>query len=295
MKTAAIRMCRKAGIKIVEEKVKISVIMSVFNPVHQRRFEKAVESIVQQTFKDWELLLYDDGSAAPFDARIRQVAQLDDRILYLRGNENKGLGGALNVCIQRAAGEYIARMDDDDFSRPDRLERQYAFLQAHPAYQWVGSNAELRDAKGIWGYQKMPEKPEKRDFLFNSPFIHPSVLFRRDTLRRVNGYLASKKFLLCEDYELFMRLYQNGYKGYNIQEPLLQYWEDYASYQKRTYRRRIREMRLRYHGFQNLSILNHNTFYYVLKPLVAGVIPAPVHHYIQRKVKRSKKIGGAKS
>ena len=91
---------------------------------------------------------------------------------------------------------------------------------------------------------------------------------------------------LCEDYELFMRLHRHGERGYNLQEPLLQYWENYESYRKRTFRRRIREMKLRYHGFKEMGILEAATMPYVLKPLLAGAIPAPVHHYINRHTKR---------
>lgn len=74
--------------------------------------------------------------------------------------------------------------------------------------------------------------------------------------------------------------------GITYRSPLLQYWEDFASYRKRTYRRRIREMKLRRKGFQMLGILDRTTVWYVLKPLLAGAVPAPVHHYIRKKTKR---------
>lgn len=67
-------------------------------------------------------------------------------------------------------------MDDDDLSEPDRLRIQAAFLRSHPHYQWVGSNAQLIDDYGVWGFQRMPERPQAKDFLFNSPFIHPTVM-----------------------------------------------------------------------------------------------------------------------
>ena len=270
----------------MNESINISIIMGVYNPSSHRRFFAAVESILRQSRTDWELLLYDDGSPSSSERLIRRASRQDTRIRYLRGHKNRGLAHALNVCIQQAKGCYIARMDDDDLAKPDRLEKQAAFLDAHPAIQWVGSNVELRDEKGVWGFQKMPEKPQTKDFLFNSPYIHPTVMFRREVLLRHGGYDESPRLNLCEDYELFMRLHQQGERGYNLQEPLLEYWESYESYKKRTFRRRIREMNLRYHGFKELGILETATMPYVLKPLLAGAIPAPVHHYIKRQTKR---------
>ncbi len=274
----------------MEKKAEISVIMGVFNPERTRLF-RAVDSIRRQTFREWELLLYDDGSDSACARVIREVAAQDERIKYLRAGRNRGLAHALNACLRLASGRYIARMDDDDVARQDRLEKQYAFLNAHPQFQWVGSNAELSDARGVWGYQKMPEIPTARDFLFNSPYIHPSVMFRREVLTENGGYSAARRDRLNEDYELFMRLHRKGNRGCNLQEPLLQYWEDYASLRKRTYRRRILEMKLRYRGFKDLGILNRGTFPYVLKPLLVGAVPAPVHHYIRRQ-RKGVKTGG---
>ena len=265
--------------------VRISIIMGVYNPA-RRRFFEAVESIVRQRFADWELLLYDDGSAQAYRPLLRRAARKDERIRLLEGGENRGLAHALNRCLEEAAGTYIARMDDDDIARPDRLEKQAAFLDAYPRFQWVGSNAELLDGKGVWGFRKMPEIPQTRDFLFTSPYIHPSVMFRREVLLAAGGYDESPRLRLCEDYELFMRLHRLGGRGYNLQEPLLQYWEDYASHRKRTYRRRIREMQVRWRGFRDLGILDAAALPYVCKPLAAAAIPAPVHHYIRRRQNR---------
>lgn len=259
--------------------------MGTFNPEKARLF-RAVNSIRRQTFTNWELLLYDDGSDKEQARYIFTAAAEDKRIIAIRADENRGLAYALNECIRRASGHYIARMDDDDIAECDRLEKQSAFLDTHPQFQWVGSNAELRDEGGVWGYQKMPEIPINEDFLFNSPYIHPSVMFRREVLEDNGGYSLAQHDRFCEDYELFMRLHQNGGQGYNLQQSLLQYWEDYGAYRKRTYRRRIREMKLRYRGFKGLGILNKTTFHYVLKPLLVGAVPAPVHHYIKRRMKR---------
>ena len=265
----------------MKNNIKISVIMGVYNPASQERLFRSVQSVIDQSFAEWELLLYDDGSQAPFTSLIQAAAALDPRILLLHGQQNRGLARALHVCIRSASGSYIARMDDDDVSKPDRFQKQLDFLETHSQYQWVGSLAELVDSHGVWGIESVPETPQGRDFLWNSPYIHPSVLFRAGVLLGHGGYDPSSSVVQCEDYELFMRLHSRGNQGYNLQEPLLQYWEDRESYRKRTYRRRIREMKVRYHGFQDLGILRPGTFFYVMKPLLVGAVPASAHHSIK--------------
>lgn len=267
----------------MNHRVTVSIIMSAYNPADLMRLRQAVLSVVRQSFRDWELLLYDDGSDDPAARAIREAAGLDGRIRPVRSDRNRGLAHALNACIRLAGGAYVARMDDDDISRPDRLDKQLAFLRTHPRFQWVGSNAQLVDAQGAWGLLAVPEEPQERDFLFNSPYIHPSVLFRKAVLLRHGGYSTAPRHRLLEDYEMFMRLHAAGCRGYNLQEPLLQYWEGRDSYRKRTYGRRVREMRLRAAGFRTLGLPAAAALPYVIKPLLVGALPAPVYRLIRRR------------
>lgn len=270
----------------MQKNVKISVIMGVFNPYEQESLYEAVNSIIHQTFEEWEMILYDDGSEEEYAGMIQEAASCDERIIYIRNEKNHGLAYALNCCIEAAAGEFIARMDADDISRPDRLQKLYDFLKTHSEYQWVGSNSELFDENGIWGEEKVREIPQREDFLRYSPYIHPAVLFRREILIEMNGYKVSELTRRCEDYELFMRLHQNGYRGYNLQENLLLYREGVKAYQKRKYRNRIREMWVRYQGFKNLDILNIKTIPYVIKPLATGLIPPRFLQYIKKSAEK---------
>lgn len=268
--------------------VKVSILMGIYNPREKYQLLEAVSSIIQQDFQEWELILYDDGSDISHTSIILEAAKLDRRIHYVRGKENHGLAYALNQAFQYAKGDYIARMDDDDISEPDRLSKQYMFLLQHPEYQWVASNSRLFDEHGIWGVDQRPEIPSAKDFLLYSPYIHPSVMFRRSVLEESGGYLVAGMTQRCEDYELFMRLHCSGYQGYNIQEPLLQYREDSNAYQKRKAKYRIREMQARFLGFRKLGILNLRTFPYVIKPLAVGAVPAFVLKYVKKKTKRGK-------
>ena len=255
-----------------EEKTnpEISIVMCVYNPSDETQFRQAVRSMIEQTFSDWEMLLYDDGSEEVCQPLLQQIAKTDLRIRLIRGNENRGLAHGLNVCLRFARGRYIARMDADDVSWPERLEHLHEFLQTHSAYQWAGCNTALIDRNGKWGSRKMPEVPQAKDFLNYSPYIHPSVLFRKEVLIACGGYQELRR---GEDYELFMRLHAQGYQGYNLQEELFAYREDRNTYQHRKYKYQIEEVKIRFCGFRDMHILKASTLYYVIKPLLTGLIP----------------------
>jgi len=232
----------------------------------------AIDSILDQTFTDFEFIICDDGSDAAYFAWLQAYCRKDARIRLLHNNKNRGLAAALNRCLGQASGVYVARMDADDRSGRMRLEKQAAFLRQHPRYAFVGCNARLIAGRGVWGERRLEEMPRKESFLVTSPFIHPSVMFRREALMACGGYCESPKVLRAEDYELFMRLYAAGRRGYNMQEPLFDYREDRRSYTKRKYRYRLLECGVRCRGFAGLGILKGNVRY-VLKPLLAGMVP----------------------
>lgn len=252
----------------------ISVIMSIYNQKCPERLNKAVMSILHQSFTDFEFIIYDDGSDKEVTDRLRQYAKLDDRVLFISNPVNHGLAYSLNTCIDVASGKYLARMDDDDISSVNRLQIQYDFMEKHPEIAFSGCNAMLIDEKGIWGYRKMPEFPDEKHFLKFSPFIHPTVIVRREVFEQGNTYNHSKDYWRCEDYELFMRLWKLGFKGQNLQEELFYYREERASYAKRKLRYRMDEMKLRYRNFKELGILFPLGWLYALRPVAAAMIPS---------------------
>ena len=257
----------------MKKSVKVSVIMSVYNPGDFSQVRLAVESILDQTLEDLEFLIYDDGSDQGTGKLLRELAGKDDRIRLLGGGENKGIAAGLNACIRQSRGEYIARMDADDISLPRRLERQAEFLSSHPEYGFVGCCAGLLEGSRIRGHRSMPEAPKSRDFLPYSPYIHPSVMFRRPALTEAGGYSESRHTLRCEDYDLFMRLHVLGCYGYNLQEELFLYREDTAAYQRRKFRYRLDELRLRRKGFPALGLRGPLVLAAVFRPLLAGLLP----------------------
>ena len=244
----------------------ISVIMGVYNQQDIDAFEKSVQSVLAQTYKNFEFIIYNDGSSIKeVNTYIYGLKNRDTRIHVIGSETNHGLGYALNRCIDIARGKYLARMDADDISYPTRFEEEINFMETHPEYMWCGSNCKLMDDDGIWGEGVRPENPGTEDYLKYSPYIHPTVMYRASLFKKVAGYAESKKTLRCEDYELFMRLFGLGYKGYNIQKVLLNYRVDRKKYHTRSWVNRFREGQVRYEGFRGLGIL---------WPIVSKMIPS---------------------
>ncbi|WP_322154886.1 glycosyltransferase [Paratractidigestivibacter sp.] len=260
----------------------VSVIMGVYRCKNASMLRTSVESIIAQSFQDWEFLIVDDGSdddGATY-AAIQAAASLDDRVVPLRYERNRGLAYALNFCLERARGCYIARQDDDDTSMPERLEREVAFLDARPDVAIVGTNAELFDESGAWGVLERPERPMAESFLWNSPFIHPSVVMRADPLRSVGGYRVAPETLLYEDYDLFMRMYAAGMCGCNMPERLYSYRSDRHASKPRPMDARLREAKIRAIGFRELG-LGAKKYFYIAKPVLLGLVPNALYGAIQ--------------
>ncbi len=260
----------------------ISVIMGTYND-RRAYAAQSIDSILGQTVTDLELIICDDGSEESYFRWLRNYCKKDQRIFLLRNSKNQGLAAALNHCLRYASGKYVARMDADDLARADRFQKQAAFLDRHPEYAFAGCSARLIAEHGPWGVRRLQRRPVRHSFLSTSPFIHPSVMFRRETLEVSGGYETSKKALRAEDYELFMRLYAAGQRGYNLPQLLLDYREDRSSFKRRRYRYRFCECMVRLDGFHKLGILKGN-MRYVLKPLAAGLVP----HFLMRKIRRER-------
>lgn len=259
----------------------VSVIMGVYNCKNIDALYRSVKSIINQSYKDWEFIICDDGSADKTLKILQKVADLDKRIKIVGYKENKGLAYALNYCLTFSKGKYIARMDDDDVAREDRFEKQIQFLEIHKDYAFVGSIANVFNENGIWGILKMPEYPQKEDFLWNIPFIHPSMIFRKKVLLEINGYSTDKINKRCEDYTLVMDLYSKGFKGYNFQESLINYYVENGARKYRPMKDRIAEAKVRYIGYRKNKILLKGLSY-IIKPILIGLIPQCIFRSIKQ-------------
>lgn len=201
----------------------MSALISALLPVHDESpafLEKSVSSILSQTFAECELLILDDGSKdeGTLDVLARLESR-DKRIKLLRA-PYMGLTETLVRGMAAARGEYIARQDSDDWSEPDRFERQVAALTGSDSPGLVGSQALLHreDGRPLWT-TRMPETPEEVLAAFPScnPFCHGSTMFKLTAARSVGGYRSA--FACSQDYDLFWRLAER-YGGMNLRRPL---------------------------------------------------------------------------
>lgn len=267
----------------MEGKPLVSVLMGAYQIEGLSFFPRAMESLLCQTYERIEILICDDGSTDTTAQILEEWAERDPRIHILAHEKNRGLAAALNTCTEAANGDYLARQDADDVSHLTRLEEQVAFLESHTNVDFLGTNVNLCDRQGIWGERSLPEYPQRRDFLFCSPFVHGTVMYRAEALRKAEGYRVCRQTYRTEDYDLFMRMYALGMEGANLQTPLYDYREDRENMGKRKYRYRVDEAVIRYVGFQKLGLLP-NGLPYVVKPLFVGLIPARLLFWLKRKL-----------
>ncbi len=199
----------------------VSVAMAVYNA--ECYVSEAIDSILNQTFTDFELLIIDDGSTDGSLKILQDYAAKDDRI-SINHQENQGIFRTRNTLLHQSRGEFIAVMDADDIALPERLERQVAFLQQHQEVVCVGSSLDWIDEKGRFiGHNPMPESDEElQRFMIGgiSLMHHPTVMARRSVILQVGGY--DDTFKTSGDLDLWLRMGEIG-KLANIKESLTHY------------------------------------------------------------------------
>lgn len=249
----------------------LSVIAGAYNLERCFSFRKSMESVLGQSFRDFEFIICDDGSTDATWEILSEYARQDKRIVLLKNEKNQGLASSLNRCIEVSTGELIARHDCDDYSEKTRFERQIAYMKAHEDIGVLGCQSYLFDENGVWGRDKFPLEVTNRDFLFTSPYRHGSVMFRREMLMKAGGYRVAKETYRTEDYDLFMTM-QTFCRGANLGEYLYYFCENKSAQKRRKYRYRIDEAKVRARGFKRLGLMP-KALPYVVKPLVVGLIP----------------------
>ncbi|MEI6131727.1 MAG: glycosyltransferase [Bacillota bacterium] len=259
---------------------KVSILMGIYNC--EKTLAMSIDSLLAQTFKDWELIMCDDGSTDHTLHIAVEYAERYENIKILKNDKNMGLNHTLNRCANAASGEYLARQDGDDLSMPDRLEKEVVILDENPDYSLVSTEMAYFDEEGEWGTSHQIEKPEKSDFVAGSPFCHAPCMMRRSAFEAVGGYSVNNKLIRVEDYHLWFKLYAAGFKGYNILEPLYKMLDDRNAIMRRKYRYRINEAYVRFSGYKMLK-LPLSKFIYVLRPLVVGVLPYKVYKILHKR------------
>lgn len=196
---------------------KISVIMPAYNA--EEYIKEAIDSILNQTFTDFEFIIIDDCSTDSTAEIIK--AYTDERIKYYKNEKNLGVAETLNRGLDLATGDYIARMDSDDISLPKRFEKQVKFMGKHRDVSVLGTSIEFFGAMSGVRFFSGTHEELKVDLLFDCCFAHPSVMIRRETLVK-EGYRYDNAFNKMEDYNLWTEVVKR-YKLATIKDVLLKY------------------------------------------------------------------------
>lgn len=201
--------------------VSVSVIMATYN-TDIPMLKEAVDSILNQTFRDFEFIIIDDGSTNSSDQYLKSLT--DERVKIIWNPQNMGVTKSLNVGLKAAQGKYIARMDADDVSLPTRFEKEFAYMEAHPNVVVCGTVAgKLVEGKGV--LPSSPNLPKDMEeyrvrMLFSSPGpSHPSAFFRHETLL-AHGILYDEKLIYAQDYGMWETISHYG-EIYTLNEMLL--------------------------------------------------------------------------
>lgn len=196
---------------------RVSVIMSVYNGAHY--LEECIQSVLDQSFKDFEFIIINDGST---DNTLNIITRFDDsRIKVLSNQINIGLTKSLNRGLRRAKGEYIARIDADDYCFPYRLSKQAKYLDENFDYIAVGTGVVYVDEKGQRigaAIKPLTDAELKFMLLFYSPFVHPTVMFRSSV--NETKFFYDEKYAVTQDYALWGKIAEYG-KFANIGECLV--------------------------------------------------------------------------
>ena len=202
---------------------KISVLISVYHKEHADNLRLSLDSIFAQTMPPDEVVLVEDGPLTEeLDTVIAQYTQQHDELHVVKLPMNVGLGLALSQGLQFCHNELVARMDSDDISKPERLEKEAAYLEQHPEIDIVGSwTDEFTDNPSqTSAIRRVPQNHEELVTFSQkrNPMNHPTVMFRKQAVEAAGSY---RDFPLFEDYDLWIRMILNGARFHNLQESLL--------------------------------------------------------------------------
>ncbi|HOP86752.1 MAG TPA: glycosyltransferase [Syntrophorhabdaceae bacterium] len=269
-------------------KEKVSVIIATYN--NENTIAKAIDSILNQTYDNWECVICDDASSdGTKDVICGYKEKYGEKIIYIENINNCGPAYSRNRCIDIARGEYIAIQDADDISLPERLDKQVKFLNENKDISAVGTYAVLINDKGEeWGINKPLCFPIKENWVKGPQVIHASTMIRKKDLLDVGKY--NENLRRVEDYHLWLKMILKGYNIATIPEILYKIHLNEASYRRRSFKYRWDEAITIYHAIKEMHV-PFIYYCYFLKPLINGIIPNKlIYLYHKQKFGKHNKI-----
>ncbi len=259
---------------------KVSVITPAYNA--EKYISEAVESILDQTFSNFEYIVLDDRSDDDTAKIVEKYSEEDERIVLIRNPRRLGISENRNEGVRRAKGKYIVWQDADDISYPDRIKKQYEFMERHPDVGILGGFLDFFDNSGTKGTRKYDEGDEalRRKIFMFSPVAQPAAIVRKDVLNQVGGY--DSKYVGAEDLDMSFRIGMK-YKFANLQEPLIKYRQhpDSTTFRRlRDLEKNTLEIRRKYSRtiFYSMSVLDR--IYNFLERLSMFVVPVYIKIWI---------------
>lgn len=244
--------------------------------------QEALDSIYAQTYQDYEIILCDDGSKDNTYGLALENQKKHPNIVLLKNPHNMGLNQTLNNCLAVAKGEYIARMDGDDLSMPDRFEVELRFLEEHPEYTIVSTPMEYFDEEGTFMTGRGVGEVKPQDFKKGSPICHAPCMVRKEAYYKVGGYSVSPKLLRVEDYNLWFKMYAAGYKAFMLEKPYYRMRDDRNAKSRRKWSGRKNEYYVMSTGFKALGLPWYYQLY-ALRPLIIGMLPGWLYDWLHKR------------
>ena len=260
----------------------ISVIMGIYNCADT--LAQAIDSILNQTYTDWELILCDDGSSDGTYAVAKDYQnRYPEKIILIQNEKNMGLNYTLNHCLQHARGKYVARMDGDDLSLPTRFETERAVLESEPDVALVSTTMIHFDETGDFAHRSSCVAYPRKESLVHGPVhCHAPCMIRTEVLRSVGGYTVDKRLLRVEDWHLWLKIYARGLQGKNLSTPLYKMRDDRSATLRRKFKYRLNEAYMAGLTVKTLKLPLWK-YVFVLRPIIVGALPKPLYSYLHRK------------
>ena len=242
----------------------------------------SLDSILNQTFSDFELIVIDDGSSDNTYQVAKEYSDKHENIILIKNEKNMGLNYTLNRCLEVADTEFVARMDGDDISLPERFEKEIMFLDEHPEYAVVSGPMIYFDENGDYRTGCGCGEIRKEHFIPGSPICHAPCMARTDVFKAVGGYSISDKLLRVEDYHLWFKIFSAGYKLYMLKEPIYKMRDDRSASARRTWKNRRNEAYVKHIGFKMIGLPLYYQIY-TLRPILIYLLPSFIYNYFHRK------------
>lgn len=264
----------------MKKQPRISVIMSVYNG--SKYLNESVESILKQTFVDFEFLIIDDCSLDDSLETLKLFASKDSRIKLYTNTENLGLTKNLNKLIKVAEGEFIARMDADDISENNRFQRQIDYFNNHADIDILGTYSSDIDENGKV-FRKRTTPLVHEDIIkilpMLCPMTHPSIMFKKNSFEKIGFY--NDKYLTSQDLDMYFRAVGSGLKFANIPEYLFKYRMDSEFLKRKNLKFRLNDYKLRIEGFKHMKLPWYK-YGYALVPLILGILPSSFYNTLKK-------------